>query len=106
MNDNNLLIHLSPTQGYNKVFELGQFNMALTRFGIVQLAKGSSYTGNTGKFEMAIITLGGKFSAKGDNWEFAEIGGRKDVFSGKINNARCELCPWVRTLIYFLKSLS
>lgn len=83
MNDNNLLIHLSPGQGYNKVFELGQFNMALTRFGIVQLAKGSSFTGNTGDFEMAIITLGGKFSAKGDNWEFAEIGGRKDVFSGK-----------------------
>ena len=79
----NLLIHLDPAQGYNKVFGLGEYNMQLTRFGIVQLAAGSVYSGNTGDFEMAIVTLGGKFSAKGNNWEFAEVGARKSVFDGK-----------------------
>ena len=33
----NLLIHLTPGPGYNNVFELGQYDMKLTRFGIVQL---------------------------------------------------------------------
>lgn len=83
MNDKNLLIHLSPVQGYNPVFALGEYNMQLTRFGIVQLAQGTVYSGNTGDFEMAIVTLGGKFSAEGDNWKFAEVGGRKNVFDGK-----------------------
>lgn len=83
MNDKNLLIHLSPVQGYNPVFALGEYNMQLTRFGVVQLAQGTVYSGNTGDFEMAIVTLGGKFSAEGDNWKFAEVGGRKNVFDGK-----------------------
>ena len=83
MNDKNLLIRLNPVQGYNKVFALGEYNMVLTRFGIVQLAQGTTYAGNTGDFEMAIVTLGGKFAAKGDGWEFAEVGGRKNVFDGK-----------------------
>lgn len=83
MSGKNLLIHLNPAQGYNPVFELGEYDMALTRFGIVQLAKGTAYTGNTGEFEVALVVLGGKFSAEGKGWKFAEVGGRKDVFSGK-----------------------
>ena len=79
----NLLIHLEPQNGYNKVFDVGEYNMELTRFGIGQLTAGSSFSGNTGEFEMAIVTLGGKFSAKGEGWEFAEVGGRKNVFDGK-----------------------
>jgi len=83
MNDKNLLIRTDVKQGYNQVFDVGQYNMVLTRFGIVQLAQGTIYSGNTGDFEMAIVTLGGKFAAKGDGWEFAEVGGRKNVFDGK-----------------------
>ena len=79
----NLLIHTDVKQGYNPVFALGEYNMQLTRFGIVQLAQGTVYAGNTGDFEMAIVTLGGKFAAAGNGWDFAEVGGRKDVFSGK-----------------------
>ena len=70
MNDNNLLIHLAPQQGYNNVFELGEYNMKLTRFGIVQLAKDTVYEGNTGDFEVAFVTLGGTFAAEGDGWKF------------------------------------
>ena len=79
----NLLIHLKEQQGYSNVFELGEYNMKLTRFGILTLAEGSSYTGNTGEFEAALVLLGGKCSVKGADFCFAEVGERKNVFDGK-----------------------
>ncbi|MBO4303639.1 MAG: 5-deoxy-glucuronate isomerase, partial [Lentisphaeria bacterium] len=78
-----LLIHLAPQQGYNNVFELGQFDMKLTRFGIVQLKEGTSWRGNTGEFEAALVLLGGKCAVKGDNFAFGEVGARRNVFDGK-----------------------
>ena len=68
----NLLIHLKEQQGYSNVFELGEYNMKLTRFGILTLAEGSSYTGNTGEFEAALA-----------DFCSAEVGERKNVFDGK-----------------------
>ena len=79
----NLLIHLAPQQGYNNVFELGQYDMKLTRFGIVQLKQGTSWSADTGDFEAALVLLGGKCSVRGKGFEFAEVGGRKNVFDGK-----------------------
>ena len=79
----NLLINLKPAEGYNNVFELGEYNMKLTRFGILQLAAGNSWSSNTGEFEVALVLLGGKCAVKGDNFEFAEVGSRKNVFDGK-----------------------
>ena len=78
-----LLFHLKPEQGYNNVFEPGERGMELTRFGILQLAAGTSYTANTGDFEAALVLLGGKCSVKGDGFDFAEVGERKNVFDGK-----------------------
>ena len=46
----NLLIHLKPEQVYNNVFELGQYDMKLTRFGIVQLKQGTGWSADTGDF--------------------------------------------------------
>ena len=43
MNSEKLLIHLELKQGYNKVFDRGEHNMALTAFGVIQLAAGRSY---------------------------------------------------------------
>lgn len=80
---NDLLIHLDPVQGYNNVFELGEYNMKLTRFGIVRLEKDRVYEGDTGEFEVAFVTLGGIFSAEGEGWKFDVVGGRKNVFDGK-----------------------
>ena len=68
----NLLINLKPAEGYNNVFELGEYNMQLTRFGILQLAAGNAYSGNTGEFEVALVLLGGKCKVAGDDFEFAE----------------------------------
>ena len=79
----NLLIHLEPKQGYNNVFEVGQYDMKLTRFGIVQLQAGTSWSANTGEFEAALVLLGGKCSVSGKDFTFAEVGGRKNVFDGK-----------------------
>ena len=78
-----LLFHLRPVNGYNLVFEPGDRGMELTRFGILELAAGASYSGNTGEFEAALVLLGGKCSVKGENFDFAEVGGRKNVFDGK-----------------------
>ena len=83
MSSDKLLIHLSPKQGYNKVFDVGEYNMALTSFGLIQLADGTSYKGSTGDFEVALVLLGGKCSVKGKDFHFAEVGKRKNVFDGK-----------------------
>lgn len=83
MSSDKLLIHLSPKQGYNKVFDVGEYNMALTSFGLIQLADGTSYKGSTGDFEVALVLLGGKCSVKGRDFQFAEVGKRKNVFDGK-----------------------
>lgn len=83
MNSETLLIHLEPKQGYNKVFDLGERGMKLTAFGVIQLARGTAYKAATGEFEVALVLLGGKCAVKGDGFDFAEVGGRKNVFDGK-----------------------
>ena len=83
MSSDNLLIHLSPKQGYNKIFDVGEYNMELTSFGLIQLADGTSYKGSTGDFEVALVLLGGKCSVKGRDFQFAEVGKRRNVFDGK-----------------------
>ncbi|MDR0932242.1 MAG: 5-deoxy-glucuronate isomerase [Victivallales bacterium] len=83
MNSENLLIHLAPKQGYNKVLDIGEYHMALTSFGVIQLSKGTSYQGITGEFEVALVLLGGKCAVKGKSFNFTEVGQRKNVFDGK-----------------------
>lgn len=78
-----LLIHLTPKQGYNKIFSLGEYGMNLTEFGLIQLKAGTSYKASTGEFEVALVLLGGKCSVKGEGFAFAEVGQRKSVFDGK-----------------------
>ncbi len=79
----NLLIKTTPKQGYVNIFEPGEYNMKLTRFGLLTLEAGTSWKSETGEFEVALVLLGGKCSVKGDGFEFAEVGGRKNVFDGK-----------------------
>lgn len=77
------LFHLKPAQGYNNVFNPGQAGMSLTRFGILQLAQGTSYAANTGENEVALVLLGGKCAVSGKDFDFKEVGQRKSVFDGK-----------------------
>ncbi len=83
MNDNNSLIKITPKQGFNDIFRIGKYNMNLTQFGLLKLAKGTSYKGNTGEYEVAFVLMGGKCAVKGEDFEFAEVGERKNPFDGK-----------------------
>ncbi|MBQ7403815.1 MAG: 5-deoxy-glucuronate isomerase [Lentisphaeria bacterium] len=101
MNDKNLLIHMDPVQGYNKVFDVGEYNMKLTKFGLIKLAKGTSYSDNTGEMEAALVLMGGNFKASGDGWEFTVTDGRQSPFTGK---PHCLYMP--RHTAYTIEALS
>ena len=79
----NLKIALKPQQGYNKIFDVGEYGMKLTKFGLLKLAKGTSYAGDTGEEEVAFVLIGGNFSATGDGWAFEVTNGRTSPFTGK-----------------------
>ena len=57
--------------------------MALTKFGLLKLAKGTSYAGETGETEVAFVLMGGAFAASGDGWSFEVADGRRSPFTGK-----------------------
>ena len=79
----NLKIPLKPVQGYNKIFDVGEYKMKLTKFGLLKLAKGTTYEGDTAETEVALVLIGGNFAAKGEGWEFTVEDGRKSPFTGK-----------------------
>jgi 5-deoxy-glucuronate isomerase len=101
MNDKNLLIHLEPQQGYNKIFDVGEYNMKMTKFGLIKLAAGTTYSGNTEEMEVALVLMGGNFKASGDNWSFTVENGRKSPFTGK---PHCLYMP--RRTVYTIEALS
>ena len=79
----NLKIALKPQQGYNKIFDVGEYGMKLTKFGLLKLAQGTSYAGDTGEEEVAFVLIGGNFTATGDGWTFEVASGRTSPFTGK-----------------------
>ena len=97
----NLKIELKPQQGYNKVFDVGEYGMKLTKFGVLKLAAGTSYEGDTGESEVAFVLIGGNFAAEGDGWSFEVADGRKSPFTGK---PHCLYLP--RRVKYTIKALS
>ena len=79
----NLKIALKPQQGYNKIFDVGEYGMKLTKFGLLKLVQGTSYAGDTGEEEVAFVLIGGNFTAAGDGWAFEVADGRTSPFTGK-----------------------
>ena len=79
----NLRIPLKPMQGYNKIFDVGEHKMRLTKFGLIKLAKGTAYEGDTAETEVALVLIGGNFAAKGEGFAFEVKDGRKSPFTGK-----------------------
>ena len=69
--------------GFNKISSIGDGELKLTEFAIINLADKQRFAANTGGFEVALVVLGGKCAVKGDGFEFATVGERPDVFSGK-----------------------
>ena len=97
----NLKIALKPQQGYNKIFDVGEYGMKLTRFGLLKLARGSVYEGGTGESEVALVLMGGNFAAKGEGWAFKVADGRRSPFTGK---PHCLYLP--RHTMYAITALS
>ncbi len=83
MSSDKYLINLKPQNGYNKIFSVGEYEMKLTAFGLLKLAKGETYKANTKDFEVAFVLMGGKCDIKGDGFEFKNVGERMNVFEGK-----------------------
>ena len=83
----NLKISLSPEQGYNKIFDVGEYQMQLTKFGLLKLAKGTAYEGDTAETEVALVLIGGNFSCVATTpsslQTFEVTDGRKSPFTGK-----------------------
>lgn len=79
----NLLIHCPAQPGFNRIFELGEYNMKLTAFGLLVLKAGESCKSDSGEFEVALVLLGGKCRISGETFDFPEVGERKNVFDGK-----------------------
>ena len=84
----NLKIGLKPAQGYNKIFDVGEYGMKLTKFGLLKLAKGTTYEGDTGEEEVAFVLIGGNFTATTTDGEGAVAthtvaDGRTSPFTGK-----------------------
>ena len=77
------LIRCKPQQGYNKIFDVGECKMKLTKFGVIKLAAGTAYSDNTGDMEVALVLIGGNFKAHGDGWSFEVADGRTSPFTGK-----------------------
>ena len=83
----NLRIPLKPVQGYNKIFDVGEYKMALTKFGLVKLAKGTTFEETTGEMEVALVHIGGNFSCvatTSSSSQTCEVtDGRTSPFTGK-----------------------
>ena len=79
----NLLVPCRPVQGYNKVFDVGEKGMRLTKFGVIKLAAGTTYEDDTGDMEVALVLIGGNFKARGEGWACEVADGRTSPFTGK-----------------------
>ncbi|MFA5204153.1 MAG: 5-deoxy-glucuronate isomerase [Lentisphaeria bacterium] len=77
------LKHYQSKNGFTQILTIGDCDLKLTEFGIINLNQGQEFAAKTGKSEVALIVLGGKCAVAGDGFYFKNVGERKDVFSGK-----------------------
>ncbi|MFA5191219.1 MAG: 5-deoxy-glucuronate isomerase [Verrucomicrobiia bacterium] len=80
---NNYLRHYQRRDGFTRISTIGDGELQLTEFGIISLRKGQEYAADSGQSEVVLIILGGQCSVSGKGFQFNQVGGRKDVFSGK-----------------------
>ena len=77
------LKHYEQQQGFTKISTIGDGDLELTEFGIINLKRGKEYSANSVGSETALIILAGKCSVSGDGFDFKNIGKRENIFSGK-----------------------
>jgi len=79
----NYLKKYTNTPGFAKIVKKNDMGLKLMEFGLIKLRKDEEYGAFNGDNETALIVLGGCCEIKGDDFLFENVGGRKDVFSGK-----------------------
>lgn len=70
-------------QAYSGYREVIPANEGLMSFGLLKLNDQEEYTGESGRFEIALVILSGKATVRVDEQEYKDLGERKDVFSGR-----------------------
>jgi len=70
-------------KGFNRIIGPGDGGLRYLSFSRLVLDAGSSWSGNTGKEEVAIVVLSGTCSISTEKANFDGVGKRSDVFSGK-----------------------
>jgi len=69
--------------GFKKISTIGDGDLKLTEFGIINLKEGQTFAANSGASEIALVVLGGTCAVAGKDFGFKNIGKRKNVFDGK-----------------------
>ncbi len=78
-----LLKKYQPDYGYNQVVAEGESGLKKAIFDTLKMKAGSSFSGKTETYESAFVIMSGTCTFSGDDFNFEQIGIRKDVFSGK-----------------------
>ncbi len=79
----NLLKKYQNGYGETHVVTKGESGLKKAVFDLLKLEEGKSISGDTKSYESAFVILSGTCSISGDNFNYENIGIRKDVFSGK-----------------------
>jgi 5-deoxy-glucuronate isomerase len=77
------LVPYVQQQGYVSIAEIEKGETATMDFGLLSLEAGGEFEGTTEGTETGLLILAGRCTVKGDGFEFADIGGRENVFGGK-----------------------
>lgn len=70
-------------KGKQNIVLVGEGGLKKSAFDLIKLSAGETYTSNTEGFESAFVILSGSCHIKGNSFSYADLGSRKDVFSGK-----------------------
>ena len=79
----NYLKKYSNAPGFAKIVKKNDMGLKLIEFGLIALRKGEEYEASNGEHETVLIVLGGRCDVMGGDFQFKNVGDRKDVFSGK-----------------------
>lgn len=72
--------------GYTPICRIGECSLKMLEFGIIELAKGTEITYETGDRETAFIILSGQCDFSFDDVVWKKVGGRRSVFEGKAHS--------------------
>jgi 5-deoxy-glucuronate isomerase len=79
----NLLFRTAPQEGYVTIIPREKTGLEYLELGLLRLAKGGAWQGETGNCEAALVILGGRCDIVSGDERWQGLGERADVFEGK-----------------------